>query len=131
MESGIPILGVCLGMHLLFDDSEEFGHHRGLGLLPGSVLRLPGNVHVPHMGWNQLRIRRPDRLLEGVRNDSFVYFVHSFSAMPEDASLVIAETDYGTVFPSVVGAGHVRAAQFHPEKSQHVGERILDNYARL
>jgi glutamine amidotransferase len=131
VESGVPILGVCLGMHLLFDDSEEFGRHRGLGLLPGSVRRLPGNVHVPHMGWNQLRVRRPDRLLEGVRNDSFVYFVHSFSAMPEDVSLVIAETEYGSVFPSVVGSGHVRAAQFHPEKSQHVGERILDNYARL
>lgn len=131
VEGGVPILGVCLGMHLLFDDSEEFGYHRGLGLLPGSVRRLPGNVHVPHMGWNQLKLRKPDRLVDGVRDSSFVYFVHSFGASPEDASLIIAETDYGSVFPSIVGSGHIRAAQFHPEKSQHVGERILDNFARL
>jgi glutamine amidotransferase len=131
VEAGVPILGICLGMHLLFDDSEEFGRHRGLGLLPGSVRRLVGNVHVPHMGWNQLKLRKADRLVEGVRDGSFVYFVHSFGASLEDGSLVIAETEYGSVFPSIVASGHIRAAQFHPEKSQHVGERILDNYARL
>ncbi|HEX9659817.1 MAG TPA: imidazole glycerol phosphate synthase subunit HisH [Rhodothermales bacterium] len=131
VDAGVPILGVCLGMQLLFDDSEEFGFHRGLGLLPGSVVRIPGGVHVPHMGWNQLHLRRADPLVEGVRKESFVYFVHSFAAAPEDPSIVIAETDYGSNFPSIVGSGKVWATQFHPEKSQHVGERILENFARL
>ncbi len=129
-RAGTPLLGVCLGMQLLFDDSEEFGRHRGLGLLPGSVVKLPAGVHVPHMGWNQLHMRREDPLLEGVRGESFVYFVHSYFAAPEDPHLAIAETDYGVDFPAVVGSGNVWATQFHPEKSQHVGERILDNFAR-
>lgn len=130
VESGTSILGICLGMQLLFDDSEEFGIHRGLGLLPGSVVKLPPGVHVPHMGWNQLHLRRADPLMEGVRKESFVYFVHSFYAAPEDPSLVIAESDYGIDFAAVVGAGNVWATQFHPEKSQHIGERILKNFAR-
>lgn len=129
-ESGTRTLGVCLGMQLLFDDSEEFGRHRGLGLLPGSVVKLPTSVHVPHMGWNQLHLRRADPIVDGVRKESFVYFVHSYYAAPEDKALVIAETDYGIQFPSVVGSGNVWATQFHPEKSQHIGERILENFAR-
>ena len=131
VESGTHILGICLGMQLLFDDSEEFGDHRGLGLLPGSVVKLPANAHVPHMGWNQLHLRRADSIVDGVRKDSFVYFVHSYYAAPEDGGLVIAETDYGINFPAIVGHENVRATQFHPEKSQHVGERILENFARL
>jgi glutamine amidotransferase len=131
VESGTHILGVCLGMQLLFDESEEFGNHRGLGLLPGSVVKLPANVHVPHMGWNQLHLRRADSIVDGVRKESFVYFVHSYYAAPEDGGLVIAETDYGINFPAIVRFENVWATQFHPEKSQHVGERILDNFARL
>ncbi len=129
-RAGTPLLGVCLGMQLLFDESEEFGRHRGLGLLPGAVIKLPAGVHVPHMGWNQLHMKRSDPLLDGVREESFVYFVHSYFAAPADPALVIAETDYGVDFPAVVGSGAVWATQFHPEKSQHVGERILDNFAR-
>jgi glutamine amidotransferase len=131
VESGTPILGVCLGMQLLFDDSEEFGNHRGLGLLPGSIVRLPSSVHVPHMGWNQLLVRKDDPIVGGVATGSFVYFVHSFVAAPEDPALVVAETDYGIPFPAIVAAGNIRATQFHPEKSQHVGERILENFVRL
>lgn len=131
VESGTHILGVCLGMQLLFDDSEEFGNHRGLGLLPGSVVKLPATAHVPHMGWNQLHLRRADSIVDGVRKDSFVYFVHSYYATPEDGGVVIAETDDGINFPAIVGYENVWATQFHPEKSQHVGERILENFARL
>ena len=130
VSEGTPILGVCLGMHLLFTRGEEFGIHAGLGLLPGNIRRIPEGVHVPHMGWNQLHRQRPDSLIDGLVDGSFVYFVHSYFAMPEDPALVIATTDYGIDFPSVVGQGHVWATQFHPEKSQHVGERILDNFAR-
>ena len=131
VESGTQILGVCLGMQLLFDDSEEFGNNRGLGLLPGSVVKLPAKAHVPHMGWNQLTFRRADPILNGVRKESFVYFVHSYYSAPEDGGLVIAETDYGIKFPAIVGFENMWATQFHPEKSQHVGERILENFAQL
>ncbi len=130
VSEGTPMLGVCLGMHLLFTESEEFGRHSGLGILPGKIRRIPDGVHVPHMGWNQLHRKRSDVILEGIDDGSFVYFVHSYSAVPEDPALVIATTDYGIDFPSVVGHGNVWATQFHPEKSQHVGERILDNFAR-
>ena len=128
--SGTPILGICLGMHLLFTESEEFGRHRGLGLIEGEVRRLPGGVHVPHMGWNQLHLRRADPILEDIEDGSFVYFVHSYYAAPTDPDAVIAVTDYGMDFPSVVSSDNVWATQFHPEKSQLVGERILDRFAR-
>ena len=130
-EAGIPLLGVCLGMHLLLGESEEFGSNRGLGLIPGAVRRLPGGVHVPHMGWNQLEPRRPDVLLQGVDSGSVVYFVHSYYAVPDDDEDIIAETEYGIAFPSVLRRGNIRATQFHPEKSQHIGELILENFARL
>lgn len=131
VSEGTPILGVCLGMQLLFGESEEFGRHSGLGLLSGKIQRIPEGVHIPHMGWNQLHRKRADPVLEGIDEGSFVYFVHSYYAAPEDRDLVIATTDYGIDVPAVVGAGNVWATQFHPEKSQHVGERILDNFARL
>lgn len=130
-REGTPLLGVCLGFHLLFSGSEEFGHHQGLGLLDGRVERLPGGVHVPHMGWNQLHMERPDPVVADVTDGCFVYFVHSYRAIPTDPAVVIASTDYGVDFASVVGRDNIRATQFHPEKSQHVGERILDNFARL
>ena len=131
VRSGTPILGICLGMHLLLDESEEFGSNRGLGLIAGKVRKLPGGVHIPHMGWNQLQPMRKDGLLEGVEGGSFVYFVHSYYAVPRDPDAVMASTDYGIQFPSVLGSGSVWATQFHPEKSQHVGERILRNFAQL
>ena len=130
-REGVPVMGVCLGFQLLFTSSEEFGEHRGLGLLEGRVERLPAGTHVPHMGWNQLHMERADPVVVNVEDGSFVYFVHSYCAAPRDPDIVIAWTDYGVDFPSVVGQGSVRATQFHPEKSQHVGERILDNFARI
>ncbi len=129
--SGTPLLGVCLGLQLLFSESEEFGIHRGLGFIPGRVKRLPPALRVPHIGWNQLHVKKSDPLLEGVANGSFVYFVHSYFADPEQTSDVLTTTDYGMEFASIIRRGNVWATQFHPEKSQDVGLRILQNFAEL
>jgi imidazole glycerol-phosphate synthase subunit HisH len=130
VQTGRPFLGVCLGMQLLFGESEEDGTHAGLGLLPGRVIRLPGTVKVPHMGWNQLRLLRPSPLLEGVETGAYVYFVHSFYAVPADGALVAATAEYGVEIAAVAGRGNVWATQFHPEKSGAVGIRMLTNFAR-
>lgn len=132
---GKPLLGICLGMQLLFDDSEEMGLHQGLGLLPGRVVRFPeGELKVPHIGWNQLQqvSRRPEMaLLEGIAEGAHAYFVHSYYVAPEEPGDILATTDYGLDFASVVGRGRIFGAQFHPEKSQDVGLRLLENFARL
>jgi glutamine amidotransferase len=130
VKSETPVLGICLGMHLLFTESEEFGLHRGLDLLQGRVVKLPDNLRVPHMGWNQLHPKRTDGLTEGVVESSFVYFVHSYYAQPA-ADIVLATTDYEIEFAAIVHDRNVWATQFHPEKSQHVGERILQNFAQM
>ena len=131
LKGGTPALGICLGMHLLFTESEEFGLHRGLDLLKGRVIKLPADLRVPHMGWNQLHPKRADGLTEGVLPSSFVYFVHSYYVQPQSADIVLATTDYDIEFPAIVHSGNIWATQFHPEKSQRVGERLLDNFARL
>jgi glutamine amidotransferase len=131
VKSGVPALGICLGMHLLFTESEEFGRHAGLDLLAGRVVKLPAHLRVPHMGWNQLHPKRSSPLTAGVAECSFVYFVHSYYAEAGNPEIVVATTDYELEFPAVVHAGNVWATQFHPEKSQRVGERLLDNFARL
>lgn len=131
VRAGVPTLGICLGMHLVFSESEEFGLHSGLGLIPGRVRRLPENVIVPHMGWNELKPRKTDPLLKGVEAGSFVYFVHSFYAEPSAQDVTLATTDHGLEFAAVVHKDNVWATQFHPEKSQKVGERLLDNFGRL
>jgi glutamine amidotransferase len=131
VEKGKPFLGICLGMQLLFDESEEMGHHRGLGLLPGRVVRFAeSDLKVPHIGWNQLRFTIGG-LLADIADGAYAYFVHSFYVVPEQPSDVLATTDYGVEFASVVGRGKVWGAQFHPEKSQEVGLRLLANFARL
>jgi glutamine amidotransferase len=128
---GTPILGLCLGLQLLFDSSEEFGEHRGLGLIPGTVWRfnLPG-LHVPHVGWNQVENLRDDPLLTGIGEGAYFYFVHSYYVVPQDTRNALAMTRYGEMFCSIAGRGCVRGAQFHPEKSQHVGQRLLGNFLR-
>ena len=131
VKSGVPTLGICLGMHLLFRESEEFGLHRGLDLLGGRICRIPDGVHVPHMGWNQLHIKQADPILEGVAPESFVYFVHSYYARPDAPQITLATTDHGIDFAAIVHEGNIWATQFHPEKSQKVGERLLANFARL
>ena len=131
VRAGVPSLGICLGMHLIFTESEEFGTHQGLNLIPGRVRRIPNGVIVPHMGWNQLKLRQPDPLLEGIEAGSFVYFVHSYYVEPESTNVTLATTDHGIDFAAIVHKDNVWATQFHPEKSQKVGERLLDNFGRL
>ncbi len=131
-EAGTPILGICLGMQLLFERGEEFGSHPGLGVLPGCVVRLETDplLKIPHMGWNQLEEIRPSLLMEGIAEGAHVYFVHSYHALPGDGVEVIARTHYGIPVVATVGRGRVWGCQFHPEKSDRVGLRILQNFAK-
>lgn len=131
VKAGVPTLGICLGMHLVFSESEEFGLHRGLDLLPGRVRKIPEGVIVPHMGWNQLHLKTQDPLLAGIEPGSFVYFVHSYYVDPATLDITLASTDHGIEFAAIVHKDNIWATQFHPEKSQKVGERLLDNFARL
>jgi len=131
VRSGIPTLGICLGMHLIFSESEEFGLHRGLDLIRGRVRRIPDGVIVPHMGWNGLKLQKEDPLLTGIEPGSFVYFVHSYYADPSATDVTLAKTDHGIDFAAIVRKDNLWATQFHPEKSQKVGERLLDNFGRL
>ena len=128
---GCPILGICIGMQVLFEESEEHGLHRGLGLLPGRVRRLEGPLPVPHMGWNQLHLREDEhQLLEGITEGSHVYFVHSyFCDAPSD--VVVASTDYGRDIAAIVGRDNVLGMQFHPEKSQAIGLTLVGNFVRF
>ncbi len=128
VAAGKPLLGICLGLQLLFEESEEMGIHEGLGLLPGRVMRFQGPLKVPHIGWNQIHPVQPSPILEGITDGSYAYFVHSYYAQPADPTVVLATTDYGVEFASVVGKGNVFGLQFHPEKSQAVGLRILRNF---
>ena len=133
IDSGKPFLGICLGLQLLFDVSYENGRHEGLGVLRGECVRfdLPKEYAVPHMGWNQLNIRRPAPVLRGVAEGAYVYFVHSYYVVPKDAEVIAAETDYGGPFCAMVWRDNVFATQFHPEKSQAEGLKMLRNFAEL
>lgn len=128
--SGKPLLGICLGMQLLFTESEEHGHHEGLNLLPGKVIRFRGPYKVPHMGWNRLTFRNASPLLEGMEA-GYVYFVHSYHVIPERASDLLATTDYFQNVTAIVGSGNVYGMQFHPEKSGELGMRLLQRFLAL
>jgi glutamine amidotransferase len=132
LDAARPFLGICLGMQLLFEESEEFGREPGLGVLPGRVRRFPASPErkVPHMGWNSLAIRRAHPGLEGVEEGAYVYFVHSYYVEAGDEADVATTTPYGLDFVSAVAREHLLATQFHPEKSQRVGLRLLDNFVR-
>jgi imidazole glycerol-phosphate synthase subunit HisH len=127
VAAGTPLLGICIGMQVLFEESEEHGRHQGLGLLPGRVRRFDDSLTVPHMGWNTLRARRAHPLLDGVADGSHVYFVHSYYCEAAE-DVVIATSDYGQDFAAIVGRGPVLGLQFHPEKSQAVGQRLVANF---
>lgn len=136
IDRGTPFLGVCVGMQLLFETGREKGVHEGLDVLPGHVAHfrevgdgIPPPLSVPHMGWNTLEPTRESSLLDGLETPSYVYFVHSYHPVAREPDDVLATTTYGHEFPSVVQRGHVCGVQFHPEKSQAVGLRLLENFA--
>lgn len=130
-QEGKPLLGICLGMQLLFTTSEEHGRHVGLGIIEGHVRRMRGDYKVPHVGWNELTIQSPHPLLEGVRTGDHAYFVHSYYVEPVNFAAVIATTDYFQDVPAAVAQGSVLGLQFHPEKSSRAGLRMLANFAAL
>ncbi len=129
IQSGKPFLGVCLGLQLLLDSSEE-GEEPCLGIVSGTCRRLPSGRKIPHMGWNQVSLKKEHPVFEGVKDDSHFYFVHSYYADPEDRSLVAGTTDYGVEFCSAAAWDSVVAVQFHPEKSGKVGLKMYENFVR-
>jgi glutamine amidotransferase len=131
-QAGKPLFGICVGLQLLFDESEEMGRHHGLGILPGKIVRFPNRpgLAVPHMGWNQIEPAQDHPLLQSIEPGDFAYFAHSYYAVPANPADIIACTDYGAPFPTVVGRANVCAIQFHPEKSQQVGLQILRNFVK-
>ena len=132
-KRGTPFLGICLGLQLLFEESEESPGIKGLGILPGKILRIPKapGLKIPHMGWNSLYFPREARLFQGVSQGSYVYFVHSYYLQAADKTIVTAATDYGVSIHASVEKGNVFACQFHPEKSGDLGLRILKNFADI
>jgi len=129
VKDGVPMLGVCVGMQMLFEGSEEFGKSEGLGLLKGRVRRFSDDLIVPQVGWNRIHQNRQHALFSGIVDDSFFYFVHSYFCEPEDDELIVGETSYGKNYASVVASKNVCGVQFHPEKSQAVGLKMLANFA--
>jgi glutamine amidotransferase len=129
VQDGTPLLGLCLGLQLLFTQSEEFGIHEGLNLIPGKVVKFEESfLRVPHVGWNQVEGTSPDPLLTGIPEGSYFYFVHSFYVEPESSANIVRWTSYGRRFCSIACRGNVWGAQFHPEKSQDAGKRLLCNF---
>jgi glutamine amidotransferase len=133
VASGIPYLGICLGMQFLFDYSDEMGHHEGLGILKGKVTRFPAfdDLKVPHMGWNTLEVQRESALLSNLPENPYAYFVHSYYCVPDDSTDILISVDYGIPFTTAVERANVYGVQFHPEKSQQLGLQILRNFLSL
>ena len=138
IESGKPFLGICLGLQLLFDESEEFGTHKGLGVIKGKVVKFPDDMReesarlkIPHMGWNNINVKQSPPVLDGIEDDSFFYFVHSYYVVPEDEKVKATTTTYGIEFTSSIWKDNIFALQFHPEKSQSLGLKILNNFGNL
>jgi glutamine amidotransferase len=129
INEGTPLLGICLGLQLFFETSQE-GPGKGIALFKGKNMQLPNNVKVPHMGWNILNIIKPNELFEGIAEDTYVYFVHSLYPVPKDKSIVCTTTEYGTTFTSAVASKNIYGTQFHPEKSGDVGIKILKNFVK-
>ena len=130
VENGTPMIGICLGLQLFFPESEE-GPGKGLSLFEGKNVRLRGEVKVPHMGWNTLRLVKQNPLFDGVADESYVYFVHSLYPVPADKDIVATETEYGETFTSAIASKNVFGTQFHPEKSGDIGLKILENFASI
>ena len=131
LQSDRPFLGICLGLHALFEESEEAFAVKGLGLIPGKVKRFDIDLSVPHIGWNGLNIRKPSRIFKGLDGSEKLYFVHSYYVSPTDASVVLTTTDYGAEFVSSIQTGNIIATQFHPEKSGNAGQQVLNNFLSM
>ena len=138
IREGRPFLGICLGLQLLFSESDEFGVHKGLGIIPGRVVRFPEgmveageSLKVPHMGWNQLTFRKRPPVFAGIETGTNVYFVHSYYVVPEEAGVIATTTSYGIEFCSSIWKDNIVATQFHPEKSQDKGLQILKNFGEM
>ena len=133
VDSGRPFLGICLGLQLLFDKSYEDGEYQGLGIVPGKVVRFDEqpNLKIPHMGWNQLSHAGQPTLFQDIPDAAFFYFVHSYYVVPDDEAVIASRTDHGSEFVSTIERGNLYATQFHPEKSQEYGLKLLDNFAKL
>lgn len=129
IEKGVPFLGLCLGIQVILEGSEESPGVKGLGIIKGTCKRFPSSVKIPHMGWNSIKVGK-SRLLEGIRTEDYFYFVHSYYPVPE-GDVVAATTDYGVEFPSVIERDNVFATQFHPEKSREPGLRVLKNFLKI
>jgi imidazole glycerol-phosphate synthase subunit HisH len=129
IQEGTPLLGICLGLQLFFESSEE-GPGNGLALFKGKNMQLPRTVKVPHMGWNTLEIVKTDELFDGIVDGTYVYFVHSLYPVPEAKSIICSTTEYGTTFTSSIASKNIYGTQFHPEKSGDVGQRILKNFVK-
>jgi glutamine amidotransferase len=133
IDGGKPFLGICLGLQLLFDESFEDGRYEGLGVVPGEVVRfkVPAEFKVPHMGWNQVSFRQRPAIMNGIEDGAHFYFVHSYYVVPRDRGVIATETDYSSPFCSSIWRDNLFAVQFHPEKSQAAGLRLLKNFAEL
>lgn len=131
IDEAVPFLGICLGIHLVLEGSDEAPDMRGLGIFRGSCRRFPSTVKIPHMGWNNVSLVRDSPLTRGIKDNCLFYFVHSYYPLPEQEKAVIGETEYGLRFPSIIGGGSVYATQFHPEKSGEMGLKLLRNFLEL
>ena len=131
IAAGVPFLGICLGMQLLFTESEENGLHQGLNLVPGRVIRFTGAMKIPHMGWNKVGLRREDPLFKGVPDETYFYFVHSYYCVPDNMTDTLGSTEYSANFTSVTARNNIYGTQFHPEKSQALGIRVLENFVKM
>ncbi len=129
--TGKPIIGLCVGLQMMFDEGHEFGIHKGLGLMPGRVVKFPEKLRVPHIGWNQVEFKHQHKVFNGLPSQTFFYFVHSFYVEASDQSCVLGETDYGMLYASICGRDNIVGVQFHPEKSQTAGLKLLRNFAEM
>ena len=130
-RAGKPIIGLCVGLQMMFEEGHEFGVHRGLGLMPGRVVKFPEKLRVPHIGWNQVEFKQDHAIFRGLPGQTFFYFVHSYYVETPDAGCVLGETDYGMRYASICGRDNVVGVQFHPEKSQAAGLTLLRNFAAI
>lgn len=130
-KAGKPIIGLCVGLQMMFEEGHEFGVHKGLGLMPGRVVKFPEKLRVPHIGWNQVEFKRDHKVFTDLPSQTFFYFVHSFYVESADPNCVLGETDYGMRYASICGRDNIVGVQFHPEKSQTAGLKLLKNFAEM